>query len=204
MAAAALTTCSAQACCLRHPALQLAKIVASEEESHSFWQRRDYKAFSPSTDWDSVDWDSGEGVFFCRPKSHSLSACWKVLSPSTDWDSVDWDSGKPCHSGSGCCVAERACCLGLRIGSHRPLLCHIPPNKSPWICACLIPACSSRLFLLTLQPPPSRAFPSPQPQTAHMSLTPSATPAAVCCSPLHPEHARDLAHLRAAAGCSDR
>ena len=41
---------------------QLAKIVASDEESHSFWQRRDYKAFSPSTDWDNVDWDAGGWV----------------------------------------------------------------------------------------------------------------------------------------------
>lgn len=38
---------------------QLAKIIASAEESDSFWQRKDYKAFSPSVDWDNVDWDAG-------------------------------------------------------------------------------------------------------------------------------------------------
>jgi hypothetical protein len=35
------------------------KVIASAEESSSFWQQRDYKAFSPATDWDNVDWDSG-------------------------------------------------------------------------------------------------------------------------------------------------
>lgn len=35
------------------------KIIASEEESRSFWQQKDYKAFGPNTDWDTVDWDSG-------------------------------------------------------------------------------------------------------------------------------------------------
>lgn len=42
--------------------MQLGKIVASSEESHSFWQRRDYKAFGPNTDWDNVDWDAGEAA----------------------------------------------------------------------------------------------------------------------------------------------
>ncbi|KAL4433958.1 hypothetical protein ABPG75_000399 [Micractinium tetrahymenae] len=40
----------------------LGKIVASSEESHSFWQRRDYKAFGPNTDWDNVDWDAAPAI----------------------------------------------------------------------------------------------------------------------------------------------
>eukprot|EP00887_Chlorella_sp_A99_P003634 scaffold7.g3634.t1 len=38
------------------------KVVASQEESHSFWQRSDYKSFSPSVDWDNVDWDSAPAI----------------------------------------------------------------------------------------------------------------------------------------------
>ncbi len=56
---------------LQHtPLVQLGKIVASSEESHSFWQRRDYKAFGPNTDWDNVDWDAGEaaGGFVLCPR----------------------------------------------------------------------------------------------------------------------------------------
>lgn len=40
----------------------LTKVVASDEESHSFWQRRDYKMFSPATDWDTVDWDNAPSI----------------------------------------------------------------------------------------------------------------------------------------------
>lgn len=40
----------------------LTRIVASSEESSSFWQRSDYKSFSPGVDWDSVDWDSAPAI----------------------------------------------------------------------------------------------------------------------------------------------
>jgi sulfite oxidase len=40
----------------------LSKIIASPEESRSFWQREDYKSFSPSVDWDNVDWDSAPAI----------------------------------------------------------------------------------------------------------------------------------------------
>jgi len=40
----------------------LSKIIASPEESRSFWQREDYKSFSPSVDWDTVDWDSAPAI----------------------------------------------------------------------------------------------------------------------------------------------
>ena len=40
----------------------LSKIIASGEESWSFWQRNDYKVFSPSVDWDTVDWDASPAI----------------------------------------------------------------------------------------------------------------------------------------------
>ncbi|KAG2422511.1 hypothetical protein HXX76_015979 [Chlamydomonas incerta] len=40
----------------------LGRIVASPSESASHWQRRDYKAFCPSVDWDTVDWDSAPAL----------------------------------------------------------------------------------------------------------------------------------------------
>ncbi|XP_004466142.1 sulfite oxidase, mitochondrial [Dasypus novemcinctus] len=36
----------------------LGKVSVESEESYSHWQRRDYKGFSPSVDWDTVDFDS--------------------------------------------------------------------------------------------------------------------------------------------------
>jgi len=41
---------------------QPGKIVASSEESDSFWQKKDYKFFSPNVDWDNVDWDSAPAI----------------------------------------------------------------------------------------------------------------------------------------------
>lgn len=38
------------------------KIIASDEESRSFWQRFDYKTFSPNVDWDSVDWNASPAI----------------------------------------------------------------------------------------------------------------------------------------------
>lgn len=40
----------------------LSKITASADESFSFWQRNDYKSFSPNVDWDNVDWDSAPAI----------------------------------------------------------------------------------------------------------------------------------------------
>lgn len=40
----------------------LSKISASAEESPSHWQQKDYKSFSPNTDWDNVDWDSAPAI----------------------------------------------------------------------------------------------------------------------------------------------
>ncbi|KAL6752305.1 Oxidoreductase, molybdopterin-binding domain-containing protein [Haematococcus lacustris] len=40
----------------------LSGIVASDQESGSHWQQHDYKSFSPSTDWDSVDWTSAPAI----------------------------------------------------------------------------------------------------------------------------------------------
>lgn len=40
----------------------LSKIVASDKESQSFWQQNDYKLFSPSVDWDTVDFKSSPAI----------------------------------------------------------------------------------------------------------------------------------------------
>ncbi|XP_051857757.1 sulfite oxidase, mitochondrial [Antechinus flavipes] len=40
----------------------LGKVSISPEESPSHWQRRDYKGFSPSVDWDTVDFDSAPAI----------------------------------------------------------------------------------------------------------------------------------------------
>lgn len=53
----------------------LARIVLSEEESGSHWQRKDYKSFSPNIDWHNVDFDSAPSIqelpiqsAICEPK----------------------------------------------------------------------------------------------------------------------------------------
>ncbi|XP_033607392.1 sulfite oxidase isoform X3 [Cryptotermes secundus] len=40
----------------------LGRIVVSEEESTSHWQRNDYKGFSPSVDWDTVDFTKSPAI----------------------------------------------------------------------------------------------------------------------------------------------
>ncbi|KAG2487321.1 hypothetical protein HYH03_014038 [Edaphochlamys debaryana] len=40
----------------------LNRIVASQYESGSHWQQRDYKSFCPSVDWDSVEWGSAPAI----------------------------------------------------------------------------------------------------------------------------------------------
>ncbi|KAF4529638.1 hypothetical protein B566_EDAN011479 [Ephemera danica] len=40
----------------------MGRIIVSGEESDSHWQQRDYKGFSPSVDWDTVDFDSAPAI----------------------------------------------------------------------------------------------------------------------------------------------
>lgn len=40
----------------------LKKIISSKEESLSHWQQNDYKGFSPSVDWDTVDFKSAPAI----------------------------------------------------------------------------------------------------------------------------------------------
>ena len=40
----------------------LKRIVLSKEESHSHWQRNDYKGFNPNVDWDTVDFTKSPAV----------------------------------------------------------------------------------------------------------------------------------------------
>lgn len=40
----------------------LGRIILSNEESPSHWQQNDYKGFSPSVDWDTVDFKSSNSI----------------------------------------------------------------------------------------------------------------------------------------------
>ena len=40
----------------------LSRIEVSEEETDSHWQKKDYKGFNASTDWDTVDWSKSEAI----------------------------------------------------------------------------------------------------------------------------------------------
>ena len=39
----------------------LSKIILSPAESKAFWQQSDYKGFSPSVSWETVDYNSAPG-----------------------------------------------------------------------------------------------------------------------------------------------
>lgn len=54
----------------------LSRIAISDSESDSHWQQNDYKGFSPSTDWDNVDFSKSPAIqnmpvtsAICTPKS---------------------------------------------------------------------------------------------------------------------------------------
>jgi sulfite oxidase len=40
----------------------LRRLRVCREESRSFWQRRDYKALGPATDWSAIDWDAAPSI----------------------------------------------------------------------------------------------------------------------------------------------
>jgi len=40
----------------------LSKVYVSDQESFSHWQQNDYKSFSPSTDWDTVDFKAAPAI----------------------------------------------------------------------------------------------------------------------------------------------
>lgn len=40
----------------------LGKIVVSQQESQSHWQQKDYKGFSPSCDWEKVDFSKSPAI----------------------------------------------------------------------------------------------------------------------------------------------
>ncbi|EFN57284.1 hypothetical protein CHLNCDRAFT_30609 [Chlorella variabilis] len=63
----------------------LGKIVASDQESASFWQRKDYKAFSPSVDWHNVDWESAPAIQNMPVTSH---ICEPLSGAAIDDDEV--------------------------------------------------------------------------------------------------------------------
>ena len=40
----------------------LGRVEVTEQESDSHWQKKDYKGFNASTDWDTVDWSKSEAI----------------------------------------------------------------------------------------------------------------------------------------------
>lgn len=57
----------------------LGRIVVSKQESDSHWQQKDYKGFSPSCDWEKVDFRKSPSIqelpvisAICRPKRDDL------------------------------------------------------------------------------------------------------------------------------------
>lgn len=64
----------------------LSKIIISKEESDSHWQQNDYKGFSPSVDWDTVD-------FSKSPAIQELPVISAICKPQ-DGDKVDVIDGK--------------------------------------------------------------------------------------------------------------
>ncbi|KAK4883516.1 hypothetical protein RN001_006835 [Aquatica leii] len=55
----------------------LGKITVSQNESDSHWQQNDYKGFSPSVDWDTVDFNKSPAIqelpvisAICKPEAH--------------------------------------------------------------------------------------------------------------------------------------
>ena len=40
----------------------VSKITASKDESRSHWQLKDYKTFSPSTDWDTANFENAQAI----------------------------------------------------------------------------------------------------------------------------------------------
>ncbi|KAG5873360.1 hypothetical protein JTB14_022963 [Gonioctena quinquepunctata] len=64
----------------------LGRIIISEEESDSHWQQNDYKGFSPSTDWDTVD-------FTKSPAIQELPVISAICKPNQG-DTVEVEDGK--------------------------------------------------------------------------------------------------------------
>ena len=61
-----------------------ARIEVSREESESHWQKNDYKSFSPSADWDKVD-------FAKAPAIQELPVSSVICDPQHD-DTVTLDN----------------------------------------------------------------------------------------------------------------
>ncbi|XP_053998364.1 sulfite oxidase, mitochondrial isoform X1 [Hylaeus anthracinus] len=75
----------------------LGKIIISKEESHSQWQRGDYKGFSPSIDWDNVDFSKAPAIqempvisAICKPEP---SETVKVKNGKINVKGYAWSGG---------------------------------------------------------------------------------------------------------------
>ena len=75
----------------------LATVITSKEEYGGFWQKSDYKGFSPSVDWSNVDFSSAPAIqelpvtsFICSP---SDGTCLEEGSTHIEVKGVAWSGG---------------------------------------------------------------------------------------------------------------
>ncbi|KAJ8935784.1 hypothetical protein NQ314_012634 [Rhamnusium bicolor] len=75
----------------------LGKIIVSDKESDSHWQQFDYKGFSPSTDWDTVDFSKSPAIqelpvisAICRPSEGDTV---KVINGHIHLKGYAWSGG---------------------------------------------------------------------------------------------------------------
>lgn len=76
----------------------LGKIIVSKEESSSHWQQNDYKSFSPSTDWDTVNFKSAPAIqnmpvtsAICSPNPYEKEV--KIVDGCIEVKGYAWSGG---------------------------------------------------------------------------------------------------------------
>lgn len=125
----------------------LTKIITSAQESDSFWQQRDYKAFSPGVNWDNVDWSAAPPIqempvtsATCEPPAGTevSKSDGEVSGARQDWsagfgEGAMWEGdmlGVFISVGGIClCVPRWSMLLVLKLCCHQGSLSRSPPSK---------------------------------------------------------------------------
>ena len=93
----------------------LGRLEVSQEEADSHWQRKDYKGFNASTDWDTVDWSKAESIQE-MPVTSSVTSC--EPDPNTGNLIVKVGGGR--REVSVLQLLQFSCITGLRLVRGRP------------------------------------------------------------------------------------